>query len=431
MVKHDSLRAVLAVAAQMDLHMLQLDVKTAFLNGDLHEELYMAQPSSFVVKGREAEVCKLNRSLYGLKEASRAWNQKFHGFLTKFGFIRSSADSFVYVKGEESSLTLIAMWVDDGLICSSDIKKLDSVVENLSQNFEMTCGPVDCFVGIRITRGRFKKTIHLSQENYIARLLEKFSLSDCFARAVPADPFTRLSKDLGQDSEEEDERLALMYREAVGSLIYAVTCTRPDIAFAVNQVSQFSCRPTRAHWEAVKRILSYLKGTSSYGITFGSNGTNERTLIAYSDADFAANVDDRRSTTGVLLILNGGPISWKSQRQSCVSLSTTESEYVAAAAAAKDVVWMRRLLQDLGCDQAKPTLLFCDNRSAIKLVRNPQFHQRTKHIDVKFHFIRDLQDERVVDVVYVSTENQLADLFTKGLDGPRFRKLKSDVGVSV
>jgi hypothetical protein len=174
-----------------------------------------------------------------------------------------------------------------------------------------------------------------------------------------------------------------------------------------------------------------MKGTSSYGITFGSNGTNERTLIAYSDADFAANVDDRRSTTGVLLILNGGPISWKSQRQSCVSLSTTESEYVAAAAAAKDVVWMRRLLQDLGCDQAKPTLLFCDNRSAIKLVRNPQFHQRTKHIDVKFHFIRDLQDERVVDVVYVSTENQLADLFTKGLDGPRFRKLKSDVGVSV
>ena len=139
-----------------------------------------------------------------------------------------------------------------------------------------------------------------------------------------------------------------MYREAVGSLIYAVTCTRPDIAFAVNQVSQFYCRPTRAHWEAVKRILSYLKGTSSYGITFGSNGTNERTLISYGDADFAVNVDDRRSTTGVLLILNGGPISWKSQRQSCVSLSTTESEYVAAAAAAKDVVWMRRLLQDLG-----------------------------------------------------------------------------------
>ena len=180
-VKHDSLRAVLAVVAQMDLHMLQLDVKTAFLNGDLHEELYMAQPSGFVVKGREAEVCKLNRSLYGLKQASRAWNQKFHGFLTKFGFIRSSADSCVYVKSEESSLTLIAIWVDDGLICSSDMNKLDSVVEYLSQNFEMTCGPVDCFVGIRITRDRFKKTIHLSQENYIARLLEKFSLSDCFA----------------------------------------------------------------------------------------------------------------------------------------------------------------------------------------------------------------------------------------------------------
>lgn len=197
----------------------------------------------------------------------------------------------------------------------------------------------------------------------------------------------------------------------------------------MNQVSRFSCKPTKAHWEAFKRILSYLKGTSAYGITYGSDISNGRVLHAFSDADFAADLDDRRSTTGVVLILNGGPVSWKSQRQSCVSLSTTESEYVAAAEAAKDVVWIRRLLQDLGSDQTKPTILFCDNQSAIKLVRNPQFHQRTKHIDVKFHFIRDLQDEHVVDVVYVNTESQLADLFTKGLDGPRFRKLRNDIGV--
>jgi hypothetical protein len=337
----------------------------------------------------------------------------------------------VYIKKEEDCLTIIAIWVDDGLICGSDIKRLDSVVEYLSQNFEMTCEPVDCFVGIQIVRDRERRTIHLSQENYIARLLEKFNLSDSHARIVPADPFTRLSKNNGQDTSSEEEDLARLYREAVGALIYAVTCTRLDISWAVSQVAQFSSRPTRAHWEAVKRILAYLKGTQTHGVTYGDTSAGEGVLQAYSDADFAANVDDRRSTTGVVLMLNGGPVSWKSKRQSCVSLSTTESEYVAAAAAAKEIVWMRRLLQDLGCNQLKPTYLFCDNQSAIKLVRNPQFHQRTKHIDVKFHFIRDLQEYKVIDVVYVNSEGQLADLLTKGLDGPRFRKLREEIGISV
>jgi hypothetical protein len=178
----------------------------------------------------------------------------------------------------------------------------------------------------------------------------------------------------------------------------------------------------------VKRILSYLKGTPSHGIVFGGTG-DTTTLPAYSDADFASNLDDHRSTTGVILIVNGGPVVWKSQRQKCVSLSTTESEYVAASAGGKEVVWMRRLLQDLGRRQDQPTELFIDNQSAIKLVRNPEFHQRTKHIDVKFHFIRDLQENQLINATYINTENQLADLLTKGLDGPRFRKLRQEIGV--
>ena len=209
-MKHDSLRAVLAMAAERDLNMLQLDVKTAFLNGDSKEELYMKQPTGFVVSVREGEVCTLNRSIYGLKQASRAWNIKFHGFLIKFGFIRSRADPCVYIKKEEDCLTIIAIWVDDGLICGR-IKRLDSVVKYLSQNFEMTCETVDCFVGIQIVRDRERKTIHLSQENYIASLLEKFNLSDCHARIVPAYPFTRLSKNNGQDSSSEEENLARLY----------------------------------------------------------------------------------------------------------------------------------------------------------------------------------------------------------------------------
>ena len=426
-VKYESLRALLSIAAVSDLEMLQLDVKTAFLNGDLEEELYMAQPEGFISRGHEEKVCKLKRSLYGLKQASRAWNLKFHGFLTSFGFVRSSSDQCIYVLNEEKCLTVIAIWVDDGLICSSHSSKLVSVVDFLAKQFEMTSGPADCFVGIQIARDRLKKTIHISQENYIKRLLEKFGLSNCKTRVVPADPFSRLSK--GFDSDVSTcPTLMEPFREAVGSLIYAVTCTRPDIAFAVSQVSQFSSSPTQAHWEAVKRIFSYLNGTASHGIVFGSSDSRNE-LVAYTDADFASNLDDRRSTTGIVLLLNGGPVSWKSQRQKCVSLSTTESEYVAAATASKEVVWMRRLLQDFCLQESTPTTLFCDNQSLIKLVKNAEFHQRTKHIDVKFHFIRALQEERIIDVTYINTNAQLADILTKALTGPRFVKLRNEINI--
>ena len=355
---------------------------------------------------------------------------KFHSFLTSFGFVRSSADQCVYVLKEEKCITVIAIWVDDGLVCSSHPSKLASVVDFLAKQFEMTSGPADCFVGIQIARDRLRKTIHVSQENYIKRLLEKFGLSDCSTRVVPADPFTRLSKDLGRDSSTCQTPLLEPFREAVGSLIYAVTCTRLDIAFAVSQVSQFSSSPTKAHWDAVKRIFSYLKGTLNYGITFG-NFDSRNKLLAYTDADFASNQDDRCSTTGVILLLNGGPVSWKSQRQKCVSLLTTESEYVAAATAAKEVVWMRRLLQDLRLPQSAPTTLFCDNQSSIKLVQNAEFHQRTKHIDVKFHFIRALQEEQANDVTYINTDVQLADILTKALNGPRFAKLREEISITV
>lgn len=181
---------------------------------------------------------------------------------------------------------------------------------------------------------------------------------------------------------------------------------------------------------AVKRILAYLKGTINHGICFGGV-KDDRTLEAFTDADFAANMDDRCSTSGVLLTLNGGPVTWRSHRQKCVSLSTTEAEYVAAATGSKEVVWMRRLLRDLGWEQLNPTPLRCDNQSAIRLIRSPelQLHQRTKHIDVKYHFVKNLQEDGILDAVYVNTEAQLADLLTKGLDGNRFQRLRSCISV--
>jgi hypothetical protein len=211
-----------------------------------------------------------------------------------------------------------------------------------------------------------------------------------------------------------EEEFSCPFREAVGSIMYAMTCTRPEIAFSVGQVAQFCSSPTRSHWEAVKRILGYLKGTQDHGVSYGI--IDDCRLMAYSDSDFDGNTDDWRSISGAMLMLNGGPVAWASRKQKCTSLSTTEAEYVAASSTAKDITWFRQLLDDVGHRQAAPTTLRCDNQSAVRLVRNPEYHQLTKHIDIKYHHIRDLQEMGVIDVIHISTKDQLADLFTKGLE---------------
>lgn len=422
-VKHDSLRTVLAIAAAEDLEIVQLDVKTAFLNGDLSEVLYMEQPTGFRTSDN---VCLLHRSLYGLKQASRAWNSKFNSFLIKYGFIRSSADPCFYFQQDKEHITILAIWVDDGLLCSSRSTKLQDIVGYLSQNFEMTSGSADCFVGIQIKRNRKERTIHLSQGPYIKKILDKFCLTDCLQRTIPADPFTHLRRNT---TTSESQEMEFPFREAVGSLMFAAICTRPDISFAVGQVAQFCNNPSRVHWEATKRILAYLKGTMDHGIVYRQVSSEENVLVAFSDADFAGNIDDRRSTTGNIFIINGGPVAWCSQRQKCVSLSTTEAEYVAASTATKEIIWLRRLLKDLGRPQHNATPLLCDNQSAIKLVRNPEYHQRTKHIDVRYHFIRSMQEDNTLNVKYVQTSEQLADGLTKSLDGPKFLKFKCGIGM--
>ena len=193
-MKHESLRALLSIAAAKDLEMVQLDVKTAFLNGDLEEELYMEQPVGFVETDREAEICHLKKSLYGLKQASRAWNAKFHGFLAQYGLTRSTADPCICVRKEDDEITIMAIWVDDGLICSTRQNKLNDIVGYLSRNFEMTSGTVDNFIGIKITRNRLMRTIHMTKESYILQILRKFQMDECNSRAIPADPLLTWSK---------------------------------------------------------------------------------------------------------------------------------------------------------------------------------------------------------------------------------------------
>lgn len=429
--KHYSLRVIMAIAATRDLEMVQLDVKTAFLYGTLDEEIYMQQPEGFIVPGREGEVCRLIKSLYGLKQASRVWNIKFNEFLILFGLIRSIADPCVYYrhlrKGEvDEEITIFILYVDDGLILSSTKAVLDDMMEFLGKEFDVRSIPPDRFIGIDINRNRIQRTIHLSQPDYVKTVLERFNMSNCSTLSVPADPCAKLTPQMCPQNEEEKKEMAnIPFMECIGSVMHLTHLTRPDIAYAVGQVSRYSQSPGQEHWKALKRILAYLRKTLNFGLLFGG-GDDE--LYGYCDADYAGDLGNRRSTSGALFTLHNGPVSWFSRRQSCVALSTTESEFISAAEGAKEAIWLKRFHSELGARiSAMP--LRCDNQGAIALIHDPVFHQRTKHIDVRFFFVREAQEQKKVDISYIESENQLADIFTKALAAPRFEKLRGRLNI--
>ncbi|XP_032794774.1 secreted RxLR effector protein 161-like [Daphnia magna] len=246
-------------------------------------------------------------------------------------------------------------------------------------------------------------------------------MNDCKPRGVPADPFSHLIKNSSANE------IPFPYREAVGSLMFTSICTRPDISFAVNQVAQFSKNPNQIHWEAARRIIVYFIGSADQGINYTGNG--ESILTAYTDVDFTGDVNGRRSTMGNIFLINGGAVALSSQRQKCVALSTTETEYVAANMATEEIAWLRSLLKDIGCKQDRPTRLLCDNQSTIRLMRNPEFHQHTKHIDVKYHYIRNMQEEGAVNVTYVKTTSHLANGLTKTPNEQKISKFKFDMSM--
>ena len=312
--------------------------------------------------------------------------------------------------------------MDDGLVCSDNESLISDIIEYLRKYFEMRCTAADLFVGLSIHRDRLAKTLFLSQPAYIKKILKRFNMLDCRPRSLPAEPGHHLQR----STEKNESKETMPYREAVGSLMYLTVATRPDISYSVGQVSQFCENPEPSHWEAVKRILSYLRGTSLHGIRFGPVTDG---LRGFTDSDYAGDVCTRRSTSGFLFLLHGGPVGWSSRRQSCVALSTTESEYVAACEAAREGVWLQRLLRDINMVSERPLELQCDNQSAIQLIKNPVFHQRTKHIDVRYHFIRELQEKGDINVTYVPTEKQLADPLTKPLPNPRFSLLRELTGI--
>lgn len=418
--KHASLRALLSVVADEDLELHQLDVKTAFLNGVLEEEIYMEQPEGYQEQGPRV-ACRLQRALYGLRQAPRAWHTRLKQELEAMGFQASEADPGLWVlRGKESTVYLL-VYVDDLLIASRDLGAVQAVKDMLMSIFDARdLGEARVFLGMEIVRDRVQGTIHLSQRKLAEELVSKHGLGGAKPASVPLSPSVKLSKHEGQPLDTN----RYPYSELVGSLLYLSVCTRPDIAQAVGALARYMSAPLKPHWDAAKQVVRYLLGTVGQGITFGTG----KGLQGYCDADYAGDVDTRRSTTGFVFVLNGGAVCWSSRLQPTVAASTTEAEYMAAAHAVKEALWLRKLLPVFGLD-VTPVEVLCDNQGAIKLLKHAIASLRSKHIDVIHHFARERVARGEVVFHYCSTAEMVADCMTKAVPACKFVKCKEGMGV--
>ncbi|KAL5762227.1 hypothetical protein ACOSP7_018491 [Xanthoceras sorbifolium] len=409
-----SVRSLLAVAAVRRWNLFQMDVKNAFLNGDLTEEVYMKPPPGY--DSPPNKVCRLRRALYGLKQAPRAWFAKFSTTIQQFGFLSSAYDSALFIRKTDHGCIFLLLYVDDMIITGDDVTGISDLKDFLRQHFEMKdLGHLSFFLGLEVSSD--SNGFYLSQAKYVSDLLARAGLTDSKTTANPLEANVKLTP-----LEGIPLRDPTLYRQLVGSLVY-LTVTRPDIAYAVHVVSQFMTAPHSTHFAAILHILRYLKGTMFHGLHFSAHSSLD--LQAYSDADWAGDPTDRRSTTGFCFFLGDSLISWRSKKQTVTARSSTEAEYRAIADATQELLWLRWLLGDLGVKQSTATPLHCDNRSAIQITHNDVFHERTKHIEIDCHFVRQHVTQGTVKLLSVSSINQPADIFTKALYPGRFRDLIS------
>jgi hypothetical protein len=418
----DTIRLVLSLAVQNSWLIYQLDVKSAFLHEALDEEVYIDQPPGYVKQGHADQVYKLKKALYGLKQAPRAWYSRIDAYFKREGFLKCPYEHTLYVKsGVDKKVLVVCLYVDDLIYMGNDRSMFTEFKSSMMKEFDMTdLGLMHYFLGIEVVQ--LSDSIFISQKKYAMEILDRFKMTNCNLVSTPTDLCLKLVKDGAGEKVN-----ATLYKQIVGSLMY-LTSTRPDIMYAVSLISRYMECPAEAHFLAAKRIFRYLKGTADYGILYKRNSNSA--MIGFSDSDYAGSLDDRKSTSGLVFMLNSGAVSWSSKKQQIVALSTTEAEFVAAASTSSQAIWLRRLLEFLHNNQQQgPTLIYCDNMSTIKLSKNPVLHGRSKHIDVKFHFLRDLCKEGVIDLVFCKSEDQIADILTKPLKPAIFVKLRNLLGL--
>ncbi|CAM9000587.1 unnamed protein product [Rhodiola kirilowii] len=398
-----------------------MDVKSAFLNGFLNEEVYVAQPKGFEDPHHPASVYRLKKALYGLKQAPRAWYERLTVFLVDHGYVRGRVDKTLFIKHIRSDFIIAQIYVDDIVFGSNTQKLVDQFVGQMQKEFKMSMvGEMNYFLGLQVTQK--DDGIFISQSMYAKNLIKKFDLEKASHKRTLAATHLKITKDDAGTKVDQ-----MLYRSMIGSLLY-LTAIIPDIAYAIGVCARYQEDPKESHLLQVKRIVKYVCGTVNFGIWY-TKDTNPH-LVGFCDADWAGNAEDRKSTSGGCFFLGNNLVSWFSKKQNSILLSTAEAEYIAAGSCCTQLLWMKQMLSEYGVEQ-KEMIMYCDNMSAISISKNPVQHSRTKHIDIRHHFIRELVEQKVVSLQHVTTDKQLAVIFTKPLDDAQFETLRSSLGLCV
>jgi hypothetical protein len=434
--KATSIRTILALAALQRKKLRHVDFETAYLNGSLEEEIWMTLPqdSCFLFAHAREQAPKdsavrLLKGLYGLKQSGRLWNRQIDALLRKIGFERSQSDPCLYIKTYEDNQTMIlGLYVDDCLVAYDQEWQMKEVLDQLKEVYALKdLGQPSQILGIQVECFE-DGDVKIHQARYIEELLVRFGMADCNDTPIPQAPWVFLTADM---SPSVDADVAAMkkvpYAELVGSLNWLATSARPDIAQTVSKLCRFVSNPGPEHWKAAKQVLRYLKGTKSHGLRYRHNGNQE--LFGYQDSDWAGDRDTRRSTSGFGFTLADALVSWRSKLQTSVALSSTEAEYMACCFATREAVWLRRLLKEAGVDVQGPTILHEDNSGCVSLAGNWRADQRTKHIDVQYHYVREQVEAKTVQLKRVATNKMIADALTKPVPRPKFEWCREHFGM--
>lgn len=378
------------------------------MNGKSDLKLYIQQPEGFIDKRYPRKVLRLNKSLYGLKQAPRIWYLLLCSQIYALGFLACGSDTSIYYSASQQ--IFLAVYVDDILIFGKNKFACDGVYNALSKQFRTEyLGAPKTFLGLNIIQT--STTISINQTGYIDRILARFKMSNC----APASTLLNASLPLQKAYESDKWTNQTNYQELIGSLNHLAVYSRPDISFAVSKLAQFNSEPTITHLRAAQHVLRYLRATKDLSITYG-NASN-LTTVGYADADWGSDKDDRKSTTGYVFMINNGPVSWTSRKQTTVATSTMEAEYMALSDASREAIARQQLFTDLDVPTTSP-VLYSDNQAALTIAQNPVHHQRSKHIDIRYHFIRDTVQNDKITIDYIPTAQQTADILTKAL-GPQ------------
>lgn len=422
----DTIRVFLALVNHDNLECDQVDIVAAFLNGDIDKVLYMDPPEGSGIPA--GKVVRLDKCLYGLHQSPRQFNKALDSWLKEQGFIPSRADACLYIRTQGEELIMLSLHVDDQLIASNSRPALDLFKSQLNAKFECKdMGPVGYFLGFNIYRDREQRKLYISQEHYIEALLDRFGMADCSPNKIP---LPSGFKPIPATDDEFAKAKHLPYAQIVGSILYASTISRPDLAQPASVLSRFISKWNESHYAAAKHLLRYIRGTSDLCLVFDAN-CGKRIIEGYADADWGGDLDTRRSTTGYIYKVWGGVIAWKSKRQPTVALSTTEAEYMASADATRQAIWLRLLLEDLRRKPLEgPVIIRNDNNGAIALSKNPVHHERSKHIAMRHHFLREQVEDKAVRLDFVPSANNLADMLTKSLPQVTLERLRGLIGMA-